>query len=61
MDGLKDWKIYVLKVFPCIFHPRHFIFTGWGSEGVNETLKWLSSLPTLVRSHSAGDSVAIGI
>ena len=28
---------------------------------VNETLKWLSSLPTQCRSHCGGDSVAIGI
>ena len=28
---------------------------------INETLKWLSSLPTLCRSHSGGDSVAVGI
>ena len=26
-----------------------------------ETLKWLSSLPTLMQSHSGGDSIAIGI
>ena len=28
---------------------------------VNETLKWLSSLPISVQGHSGGDSVALGI
>ena len=28
---------------------------------INETLKWLSSLPILMQSHSGGDSVAVGI
>ena len=56
---LQERKVYCLQARPCIFQPGNF--TGWGSEGVNETLKWLSSLPTRCRSHSGGDSVAIGL
>ena len=26
---------------------------------INETLKWLTQLPTLMQSHSGGDSVAV--
>ena len=51
--------MYCLQARPYTFQPRSF--TGRGSEGVNETLKWLSSLPTRCRSHFGGDSVAIYI
>ena len=30
------------------------------SLAINETLKWLLSLPTLIQNHSSGDSVALG-
>ena len=29
---LLDWKIFSLRVHPCIFQPGNF--TGWGSEGL---------------------------
>ena len=28
---------------------------------INETLKWLTQLPSLQRNHSGGDSVTLGI
>ena len=33
---LLDWKIFSLRVHPCIFQPGNF--TGWGSEGVKQVM-----------------------
>ena len=43
------FKICGLRTLSCDFVPHNY-----------ETLKWLSSLPTLMQSHSGGDSIAIG-
>ena len=32
--------------------------SGYFAHTINETLKWLTQLPTLMQSHSGGDSVA---